>query len=468
MLRPPFLASLLLLAISLITSPVRAGGLVGDGPQRRVDQEVFFVVWDHLSLTQHLLVAARATGLTSPGALLLALPLRTTLERPLDGIPDAIHAIQPGLNLLPSIPGAPPELVPRPSGLEALCTSRKLTCRSELLGWAKEQFASKELVLLPLSPSHEGTAISTYAHFRFDTQHPLIPFAEPTEDRPEPEPPPPGPEHPPRVQIFLALANESPAGLWERQMDAAADTRRADLINCYSQVLKQKRKLTGSVHVQLRIDTEGVVSDEEERADSKPLEPVARCFAAALLKAPWPKNPFPKPIQFEAHATLRPPVASPRRTLAVVLASRDVEPRLGDPDGTHLVPELRPIAGFEPEPASLRAAFSEEARRALGIDLSRRWRLRIFETSVDPHGPVDDIAFRLLSLPPPRPSSPPWPVVDRGDHPEHHTTSPPPIGRKRRKNLLIAALLLSLVLVAVVVWLYLRSSSRGGSRGFLP
>jgi hypothetical protein len=469
--RRTLLFSSLLLAALLTASAARAGGLAGDGPQRRIDQEVFFAVWDHQTLAQHLLVAARASGLTSPGAHLIALPLGATLDRPLDGIPDAINAIQPGLNLLPSRPGEAPALAPRPGGLEALCTTWKLTCRGELLAWSNEQFPRKELALIPLASSPGGPAASAYAHFRFEARRPLIPFAEPAEDRPDPEPPPPGPDHPPRVQISLELSNESPAGLWERQMDAAADTRRADLIGCYSKALEQKRKLAGSVHVQLRMDAAGVVTNEDERTDSKPLEPVARCFAAALLKAPWPKNPFKKPILFEAHGTLRPPIASPRRLLAVILATQDVEPRLGDPDGPRLVPDLRPIASFEPEPAALRAAFPEDTRKSLGLDLSRRWRLRIFETSADPHGPADDIAFRLLALPPPRPGETPLPVVARGDRPERTPAPPPPRWWKRRKIRLAALGLLALSLVATVVWLHLRGSApgrEGGSGGSSP
>lgn len=441
----------LLLATTLATQAAWAGGLAGDGPRRRIDQETFLVLWDHQSRTEHLLVAARASGLTTPGAHLLALPLDAMLDRPLDGISAAIDRLLPAAAPIPAQIGEAPALAPRPGGLPELCKTWKLTCRAELLGWAEERLPRGELALIPLATPPEGPATSAYAHFRFETPRPVIPFAEPAEDRSDPDPPPPGPDHPPRVQIFLELYNESPAGRWERQMDNAAEARRDDLVACYSKALEPRRKLAGSVHVQLRMGGDSVVSDEDERADSKPLEPVARCFAAALSKGAWPKNPFKKPIRFEAHATLRPPAATPRRTLVVVLSTQDAEPRLGDADEPRVVPELKAIASLEPEPEALRQAFPDETRKALGLDLSRRWRLIAFETGVDPHGPRDDIQLRPLTLPAPRPGAAPLPVVTRGDRPDRKPSLPAPRWWQRRGARRAALALATLLLLALVL-----------------
>lgn len=463
----PFLRSHLFLRVSsfalLLTLPASAGGLAGDGPQRRIEQETFLAVWDHQNHTEHLLVAARATGLKSVGAHLVALPMEAMLDRPLDGIHEAITSLLPAVTPVVPQPGDAPALAPRPGGVTELCKTWKLTCHAELLSWSGERFPRQEIALVPLSsPSPEGPVTSSYAHFRFDAGLPFIPFAEPDENVAEPEPPP-GPDHPPRVQPFLELYNESPAGRWERQMDNALEGQRDALIGCYSKALEQRKKLSGSVQVQMSLSANNLAEEEEERADSKPLEPVARCFATALSKAAWPKNPFKKSIHFVAHATLRPPAATPRKMLAIVLSSQDAEPRLGHADEPRVVPELKAIASLEPEPEALRRAFPEATRQALGLDLSRRWRLIAFETGVDPHGARDDIELRLLSLPAPRPGETPMPVVARGDRPDHAPASALPRWWKRRRFKLAGLLSLVFGLIALVVWRELKGQRAGAS-----
>ncbi|MCU0657244.1 MAG: hypothetical protein MUF64_18885 [Polyangiaceae bacterium] len=419
-MRPRPLPLTLACAALLTPSLTFAAGLVGEGPGRRVERETFLVVWDHVSRVQHLVAAAQVSGLQGPGALLLPLPLDAQIDQPLAGVDQALGSLLQGLDPVRPSPGDAPALAPRPEGLAALCKTWKLTCQAEALQWADERFSRQDLALLPLSaPS------SAYAHLRFEASRPFVPFSEPPEDRVEGDPPPPDEAHPPRVQIFVELFNESPSGRWERALDAAAEGQRGALVGCYSKALEQRRRLAGSLQVQLRMNPEGQVTVEDEQARSKGLEPVAGCFAGALAKAPWPRSPFKKPILFEVHATLRPPAATARKTQVVVLSTQDVEPRLGHAEDPRVVPELRSIASLEPEPEALRRAFPEELRRALGLDLTRRWRLVAFETGADPHDLREDIELRPLVLAQAAPGSTPMPVVARGDRPEARPTLRP-------------------------------------------
>lgn len=457
-LSSPFRTSSLAFPIALATllPPLlaRAGGLAGDGPQRRVEQETFLLTWDHQSRVEHLLVAAQATGLKGSGAYLLGLPMDTMLDRPLDGIHNTITNLLPEAAPLSPAAGGEPALAPHPAGISELCKTWKLTCHSELLAWSAKRLPRQELALVPLTePSPEGRSNSVYAHFRFDAEHPFLPFAEPEEDLVEPDPPLPSPEHPPRIQLFLELYNESPAGRWERQMDNTLEQQRSTLISCYSKALEQRRKLSGSIQVQMMMDASNFTEEEEARADSKLLDPVARCFATVLSKAIWPKNPFRKRIHFVAHATLRPPTATPRRMLAIVLSTQDVEPRLGHAEEPRVVPELKQLASLEPEPETLRRAFPEATRQALGLDLSRRWRLIAFETSVDPHGIHDDIELRPLPMPTQRPGEAPLPVIARGDLPSLPTpTQRTPPWWKRRHVKWIASFALISGTIAFILW----------------
>jgi hypothetical protein len=116
-----------------------------------------------------------------------------------------------------------------------------------------------------------------------------------------------------------------------------------------------------------------------------------------------------------------------------------------------VVPELKAIASLEPEPEALRQAFPEETRKALGLDLSRRWRLIAFETGVDPHGPRDDIQLRPLTLPAPRPGETPLPVVTRGDRPDRKPSLPAPRWWQRRGARRAALALATLLLLALVL-----------------
>ena len=439
------------LAGLLGSNAAHAGGLVGDGASRRVEQETMLVVWDHEKQEQHLVLGARASGLSAAGGYLTSVPREAQLAEPLDGVAAAITALVPGARPLATTAGEDALLLS--DGLVGVCKRRRLSCDADALTWASERSVGHGLVLLPLAASTTGATSTAYAHLRFAAERPIVPFAEPVDASIDPEPPLPDAEHPARVRLWLELFNETPAGRWERQMDDAAEARAPDLAACYAPALERRRRLAGSVQVQLRIGPDQLVTVEEESAEPASLDPVARCLATALTRPGWPKQGFGKAIRVTVHASLRPPAATPRRLLAVVLSTRDVEPKLGHADDPRVVPDLQPLVSLEPSPSALAAAVPEPLRQALGLDLRRRWRLVAFETGADPHSQRDDIEMRPLRLPEPRPGDAPVPIVARGDRPEGYRAAmePAPWWRRRRVRR-GASGLLALALVGVVLW----------------
>lgn len=419
-------------ALLLLAAPrvAWAGGLVGEAAEGRVTQERALVVWDHVSGVEHLFLEATARGVQGAAAYLFQAPAGASTAPALPGVIEGFSALAPGPDAPdPGGPGAA-LLAAAEGGLEALCKAQKLLCSGAPLVWADLALKTgHEVILLPTGPARQGVARTGLAHLRFVSPHPVVPFAEPADPAgAEPEPPAPGPEHPPRVRVWVELGNETPSGKWERQMDAAGEAQGEALAACYTRALDRNRKLAGDVHVQVRIGGDDVASDEGERADRPSLSPVSRCFAAALAKAKWPKNPFQKPIRFEVHASLRPPAAVPRSMLVLVLSSLDAEPKLGDPDDPHEIPGHELVRSFEPSPEQLREAFSSPTRGALGLDPSRRWRLIVFRSSAEVHSARQDIWLRPLAPPPPpRPGETPLPVVDRGDQPDPPAINPSPV-----------------------------------------
>lgn len=140
---------------------------------------------------------------------------------------------------------------------------------------------------------------------------------------------------------------------------------------------------------------------------------------------------------------MKPGAATKRAYRAYVLSTSDVEPRLGADFGGAL-PDGKVEATFEPDPKQLGDAFDPPTRAALGIDLARRHRLVVVSSGADPH-PREDLHFRTLALPPPKPGEIPLPIVEPGDRPDvpHART---PFHRTRRAKLLAAALGVALLL----------------------
>jgi hypothetical protein len=427
-----------------------AGGAEGGGAPRVVE-ETSLVVWDQRTGVEHLLVAARVDQLKGRGLYVYGLP------------PDAVEVTGPGSEALVKAfaflsPEAPPLPFAAGSGRRVEGPSFAATCPDLLgapCGPAALNFARGRAVgvLGITAPDEGGSATSTYHHTRFVTPAPILPFAEPAAPSDHDEPPAPSEDHPPRVNVWVELGNETKAGQWERQIDQAAAAQAAVIGECYAKVLEKSRRLAGDVHVQMRIAKDGAVSDEEERASSAPLESTARCAAGKLAKASWPGNPFGRPVRFEVHAQLLPPRALRRVSRVLVLSSTDAVPRLGSSDRPRPVPELKEIRSEEPDPSLIWSHLDEPSRKELGLDPHQRWRLLVFETTMDPHGENDDLALLTLApLPPTRPGDPPVPIITRGDRPT--VAAPPHAPRwwhRRRVHLGIIGLFV-LLIVVIVIW----------------
>jgi hypothetical protein len=445
----------LLLAL-LAPRPALAGAAEGGGTPQIVE-ETSIVVWDHRTQVEHLLVAARVDLLKGQGLYAHGLPADAVdaTGATTEGIVKALASLSADALPLPFVaPGAGGgalRLLPAGAALAASCAEIGLRCGPSTLSFARRH----ALGVLPISaPDEGGSATTSYQHTRFPAPRPIIPFAEPAAPPERDEPPPPSEEHPPHVSVWVELGNETRSGQWERQIDQVASAQSKLIGECYGKALEKSRRLTGDVHIQMRIAADGAASDEGERASSPLLEAAARCAAGKLAKATWPGNPFKRPVRFEVHAQLMPPRALRRVARALVLCTTDAVPRLGSSDGAHPVPELKEIRSEEPDPEALRRAFDEPLRRELGLDLQQRWRLVVFETALSPHGENDEIEMLALApLPPLKPGEAPLPIVARGDRPTQATTTPPPRWwQRRRLRLGGLALVVLVAVILLVLW----------------
>ena len=86
-------------------------------------------------------------------------------------------------------------------------------------------------------------------------------------------------------------------------MDATADGLTTALAACFRPALEKSKKLSGDVHVQLRVGSAGDVSIDGSRASGAALRGVLRCFELAAGKAAWPSAGRGAP--FEIHGVRR-------------------------------------------------------------------------------------------------------------------------------------------------------------------
>ena len=433
------------LALALAGGTARAAAPLS-GDRTRVVEETALVVWD--GGVEHLFFAASADTRAEDASLVVGLPAGATLAEHVSGIEVAFAKLgREGSRLLAPSDGKA-ELVTDAAGLASFCAARP--CTAPVRAWSSESLGRDgRLLVLGLAP-REGRPTTRYAHVRMSTAQPLVPFGEPELARRDESVVPVDDAHPPRVKLWLELGTETKSGAWERRMDETLASTTPALVTCYAAAAEKSPRLAGDLHVQLRLPVAGPITAEGERASSKALSAVAMCFERALEKAAWPAPPGMRAAPLEVHALVRPPTASPRVLRAMVLASHDVEPRLG-PRGEAAVPDGRVVESFEPTPRALRDAFDEPTLRALGVDLSRRYRLVVIESSSDARPIADDIVFRTIApLPPAKPGETALPIVERGDAP---TVAAPPARRRgwgRRGVRWVAALGLAALVGAAV------------------
>ncbi|MCC6648265.1 MAG: hypothetical protein IT374_22175 [Polyangiaceae bacterium] len=443
-------------AVAWLLAP-QAWALAPAAPGTSVELDVAIVVHDAAAGEQHLFVGARARAPgAGPIALVASVPRGARLADPLPGAPAAILSLASDAKV-PALPASP--LTARVErDLSTACAELAVTCAPQALSWAS---AARDRESLVVRLSGDGDArVGAWAHLVVPTSTPFAPFAAPAleeTDRRELVAPDDG--HPPRVKLWLELGVETRAGAWERAMDRALAETEPRLARCYREVADKLPKLSGDLHVQLRLPPGGAPATAEgERASHKALGKVARCYARELERVEWPASSSLRPVPLEVHALVKPPIARLRAAWFVVLASTDVEPRLGDDLGG-AVPDARVVVSREPEARELES-LPADVRAALSLAPARRYRLVVVETRADARPARDDVRFRALaSPPPPRAGEPDWPIVAPGDRPSRAPVARPRWRPSRRARILLG-LGAGLAVCLGVAWLALREPRR--------
>lgn len=401
--------------VSLSSVTAWAGGVAGAGPRGRVEAETAWVIWDATAGVEHLFLSSRVRVSSASAAYLASIGAAAgsgvAIEAGAIARDDAARAaVMAGFSALcPELPspagfaGRAPLLVPPEGAFEAACAGAGVACEAGVVAWAAAAGrAAKTLLLQPIEQGEDRSRVvdTGVVHLVMTTRRPVIPFAGPIEPEVADEaPPPPGPEHPVRVRLWADIGRETRDGRWERSIDAAVEKQSGALVACYEPALQGAPRLSGDVHVAVRVEPDGRVSEGEgARASKRALEPVAACFAKALSNETLPKSPFGAGVTIEVHATLRPPAAVPRVWRAMVLTSSDVIVRLGAVGERRGVPDARVVRQAELDEAEVAAAFSPVARRAVGLVERDKWRFVAIETGVDPHPAGDDVTVEPADL----------------------------------------------------------------------
>ena len=433
---PSILVALLWLGAS---REARGGGAASREGRSRIAAEEVLVVWNHRTKIQHTFVSARVRS-RSEGAYLAAFPAVVTPAGAIAGVPFNLAELTPSARLTPE--ASTGVTVASPTELAGACKNLGFACDKAVAGWPDgERF----VLVVPFPAAPDGGIVRTpWGHVQHDTPHPVLPFSDPPGEGPtDTSPTAVDDDHPPRIDLWAEIGVESKTGAWERGLDVAVNAVGTPLAACYAKVLAKLPRLSGDVHVQIRLPAEGKLTTESSRASSRSLEPVMRCLSEELAKADLPRLPG-RTAPLEVHATLRPPVALPRAFRAVVLTSQDAEARLGPPESEKVLPDTKLVASFEASPAALRRAFEGEARAALGLDLGERWRVLVLESTAEKHGAEREVSFRTLDFPALAPGEAPLPIVAAGDRPVVRSWAKPKWYRRRAPQRLALAFALAL------------------------
>lgn len=444
------------LAAALLARPALALAPTAVGPQSAVD--VTMVVHDGATGEAHMFVGTRvASAKTAPVGFVGRVPKGARIAEPVPLAESAMAALA-GSDV-PRLTGPFGEA--KVTGdLAATCRDLGVVCGPGVVSWSTRD-RLLETLLVRLGGNADVREASGL-HVVMTTPTPFAPFAEPeVAEGSAGDLVAPDDAHPPRMKVWLELGTETRTGAWERAMDRALADTEPKLARCYLQEAEKKPKLAGDVHVQLRLPPGGAATAEGERASTKVLAKIARCYARELERATWPAVPGLRAVPVEVHAMLKPPVARTRDAWMVVLATGDVEPRLGRDFGGAIA-EARVVVSREPEAREL-SAIDAGVRAALSIDPSKRYRLVVVETKAEARPENDDAYFRVLApLTPAKPGEPDWPIVAPGDR----AVVPPMPVKKRwqptRREKLAGGLAIGLAFALLVVWL--SSRARGAPR----
>lgn len=443
-------------AVASLLVAGHARALAPAAPGASVDSEVAIVVHDAARAEEHLWLAVRAQSTRpSPLALVARVPRGARVADAIPGAPEALLSLAADAKL-PAMGGAPPE-ARAGDDAAALCKELRVTCAPQALAWAGAERASDALVVKLVGEG--STPQGAWVHVVLPSVTPFAPFAAPElDDADRGDLVAPDDAHPPRVKLWLELGTETRSGAWERAMDRALAETEPRLARCWREAAEKQPQLAGDLHVQLRLPPGGAAATAEgERASKKALGKVARCYARELERVTWPAASGLRAVPLEVHALVKPPVARTRAAWFVVLATTDVEPRLGDDLGG-AVPDARVVVSREPEPREL-AALPAGVLSALALSPSKRYRLVVVETRADGRPTRDDVRFRPLAAPPPpKPGEADWPVVAPGDR---SVVAAPARGQRwhpSRRTKLALGLGAGLALALAIAWLASRPS----------
>ncbi len=435
----------------------RASALAPAAPGASIEVDVALVVHDAQAGEEHLFVGARARSIRAGSLGVIArLPRGARVADEVPGATDALLGLAAEAKL-PSLSGPSPTA--RIGDAASACKELGVTCSTAALTWSAAR-RDRDALVLRLT-GDEGARAGAWAHVIVPTPTPFIPFAAPElDDVDRGELVPPDDAHPPRIKLWVELGVETRTGAWERAADRALAETEPRLARCWRDVADKQPRLAGDLHVQLRLPAGATQATAEgERANGKALGRVARCYARELERVTWPKGPGLRAAPLEVHALIKPPVARARAAWFVVLATTDVEPRLGDDLGG-AVPDARVVVSREPEARELEA-WPREVRAALGVSPSRRYRLVVVETRADGRPVDDDVRFRPLAAPAPAASGQPdWPIVLPGDRASRASPTKPARWRPSRRTKLLGSLGAGLGFALLVAWLTARSERR--------